>query len=87
MTRKDFAALVGVSASRASQWATEGWLVLDEEGQIIPEPSIEKLKKRMPYGINAPRSVRSKQSHWSRGPHCESTNAFNSWSKLKSIAK
>ncbi len=87
MMQKDFAQLMGVSAPTVSRWAARGLLVLEEDGSIKAEQSIEKLKHTRPKGDNAHLAASKHRSYWSSGPHCMTPKALQSWSKLKSIAK
>lgn len=87
MMQKDFAQIMGVSPTTVSRWAARGLLALEADGSIKPEESIEKLKEKYPEGVKVSLSVNKRRSYWSSGPHCMTTKALQSWSKMKSISK
>jgi DNA-binding XRE family transcriptional regulator len=87
MMQKDFAQIMGVSSPTVSRWAARGFLVLESDGSIKAEESIAKLKEKYPEGVKASLSESKRRSYWSNGPHCMTTKALQSWSKMKSISK
>jgi DNA-binding transcriptional regulator YiaG len=87
MMQKDFAEIMGVSSPTVSRWVCRGFLALEQDGSIKAEESIQKLKERYPEGVKASLSESKRRSYWSNGPHCMTTKALQSWSKMKSISK
>jgi hypothetical protein len=77
MNSKQFAELLSVPPTTVAYWKSRGWLVLRADGSIDAVASRESVRVAR-GGTLAPMSARqkSRRSHWGRGPHCETHNAF-----------
>ena len=81
--QKDLAAALKVAAPTVSHWKARGLTVQDEEGFYLKEETRQKVEKAYGHKINAPLSVRRKQSYWSKEAHCISNRARDSYHRLK----
>ena len=79
MSRASFARSIGVPKTTIARWDECGYLVRTADGEIDAEASKARIIEKNGSLRPMTKSQASRQSAWSKGPHCKTHAAKQAW--------